>query len=275
MKFQLKNTIAVLAFTTLFVSCSNDDDSSSVVEGTTGDVELYFDNGVAGDALILGNTYTNSNNESLTINRLNYIVSNIVLIKEDGTEFTYPKEESYFVISEEGDLLTVHLEGVPAGDYTKVKFGIGVDEQRYLQGESEQQSFWDLAAQYNLTWTWSTGYRFINFEGTYTSPAVEGEKTFQVHQGSNSAIDNYREVTLTLPTTARVREDEMPNIHLKTDANVILDGVNKIKLADNINEAQTGTAIMGGENLISIAENTLQMFAVDHVHNGSHTGHGE
>lgn len=275
MKFQLKNTIAVLALTTLFVSCSNDDDSSSVVEGTTGDVELYFDNGVAGDALILGNTYTNSNNESLTINRLNYIVSNFVLIKEDGTEFTYPKEESYFVISEEGDLLTVHLEGVPAGDYTKVKFGIGVDQQRYLQGESEQQSFWDLAVQHNLTWTWSTGYRFINFEGTYTSPAVEGEKTFQVHQGSNSATDNYREVTLILPTTARVREDEMPNIHLKTDANVILDGTNKIKLADNINEAQTGSAIMGGENLISIAENTLQMFTVDHVHNGSHTGHGE
>ncbi|QEE48128.1 hypothetical protein FUA48_00605 [Flavobacterium alkalisoli] len=275
MKFQLKNTIVVLALTALFVSCSNDDDSSSVVEGTTGDVELYFDNGVAGDALILGNTYTNSNNESLTINRLNYIVSNFVLIKEDGTEFTYPKEESYFVISEEGDLLTVHLEGVPAGDYTKVKFGIGVDQQRYLQGESEQQSFWDLAVQHNLTWTWSTGYRFINFEGTYTSSAVEGEKTFQVHQGSNSATDNYREVTLILPTTARVREDEMPNIHLKTDANVILDGTNKIKLADNINEAQTGSAIMGGENLISIAENTLQMFTVDHVHNGSHTGHRE
>lgn len=275
MKFHFKNTIAIMALTTLFVSCSNDDDTSPVVEGTTGDVELYFDNGVAGDALILGNTYTNSNGESLTINRLNYIVSNFILVKEDGTEFTYPKADSYFVISEEGDLLTVHLEGVPAGDYTKVKFGIGVDQQRYLQGETAQQSFWDLAAQYNLTWTWSTGYRFINFEGTFTSASVEGEMGYQIHQGSNSATDNYREVTLTLPTTARVRQDEMPNIHLKTDVNVILDGNTKIKLSDNLNQAQTAASIMGGENLINIADNTLQMFVVDHVHNGSHTGHGE
>lgn len=273
MKFQLKNTIAILALTFLFVSCSSDDDSSSVTEGTSGDVELYFDNGVNGDALILGSTYTNSNGESLTINRLNYIISNIVLIKADGTEYTYPKEESYFVISAEGDLLTAHLENVPAGDYTQLKFGIGVDEQRYLQGETAQQSFWDLATEYNLTWTWSTGYRFINFEGTYTSPEVDGEKAFQVHQGSNTATDNYREVTLSLPTTARVREGEMPNIHLKTDANVILDGINKIKLADNINEAQTATAIMGGENLITIAENTLDMFVVDHVHNGGNSSH--
>ncbi|WP_330443509.1 MbnP family protein [Flavobacterium sp. C4GT6] len=273
MKFQLKNTIAILALTFLFVSCSNDDDSSSVTEGTSGDVELYFDNGVNGDALILGNTYTNSNGESLTINRLNYIISNVVLIKADGSEYTYPKEESYFVISAEGDLLTAHLENVPAGDYTQLRFGVGVDEQRYLQGETAQQSFWDLATEYNLTWTWSTGYRFINFEGTYTSPEVDGEKAFQVHQGSNTATDNYREVTLLLPTTARVREGEMPNIHLKTDANVILDGVNKIKLADNINEAQTATAIMGGENLITIAENSLDMFVVDHVHNGGHSSH--
>src|SRR5690606_4613976 len=211
--------------------------------------------------------------ESLKINRLNYIISNVMLIKEDGTEYTYPKEESYFVISAEGNLLTAHLENVPAGDYTQLKFGIGVDEQRYLQGETAQQSFWDLATEYSLTWTWSTGYRFINFEGTYTSSEVDGEKTFQVHQGSNTATDNYREVTLLLPTTARVREGEMPNIHLKTDANVILDGVNKIKLADNINEAQTATAIMGGENLITIAENTLNMFVVDHVHNGGHSSH--
>ncbi len=268
MKSIIKNTIAIMALTTLFVSCSSDDNTSPV-EGTVGEVELFFDNGWAGDALTLGNTYTNGNSESLTVNRLNYIVSNFVLIKEDSSEFVYPKEESYFIISEEAGLLTVHFENVPAGDYKQVKFGIGVDQQRYLQGESAQQSFWDLAAQHNLTWTWSTGYRFINFEGTFTSPAIEGEKVFQIHQGSNTATDNYREITLNFPTTVRVREDEMPNIHLKGDINVMLDGINKIKLSENLNTAGTAASIMGGENLIKIAENTLLMFVVDHVHNGS------
>ncbi|MHA3787602.1 MbnP family protein [Flavobacterium hauense] len=270
MKFQIKYIAAVVAAASFFVSCSSDD-NTKVAEGTVGDAELYFDNGVAGDALILGNTYTNSNGESLTINRLSYIISNLVFIKEDGTEFVYPKEESYFVISQEAGLFTVHLENVPAGDYKKVRFGLGVDQQRYLQGETAQQSFWDLAAQNNLTWTWSTGYRFINFEGTFGTDA----KPFQVHQGSNTATDNYREITLNLPTTARVREGEQPSIHIKTNANVLLDGDTKIILQNNLNGAGTAAAIMGGQNLIDIAANSLKMFEVDHVHNGSGSHHEE
>ena len=273
MKIQLKSIAAVVAAAALFVSCSSDD-STPVNPNAFGDAEVYFDNGVAGDALILGTTYTNSNGERLTINRLNYIVSNFTLIKEDGTEYVYPKEESYFVISQENDMLTVHLENIPEGDYKKVRFGIGVDQQRYLQGETAQQSFWDLAAANEMTWTWSTGYRFINFEGTFNTAASPEDKIFQVHQASNTATDNYREITLNLPTTARVREGEVPSIHVKTNANVILDGQQKIKLSDNLNPAGTGAAIMGGENLITIAGNTLNMFSVDHVHNGG-SGHHE
>lgn len=273
MKFQFTYIAVVVAAVSLFVSCSNDDDNTKVVEGTVGDAELYFDNGVAGDALVLGSTYTNSNNEALTIDRLSYIISNIVFIKEDGTEFTYPKEESYFVISQEAGLFTVHLEAVPAGDYKKVRFGLGVDNQRYLQGETAQQSFWDIAAANNLTWTWSTGYKFINFEGTFTSSASSEAKPFQVHQGSNTATDNYREITLDLPTTARVRENEQPSIHIKTNANVLLDGDIKIQLQNNLNGAGTAAAIMGGQNLIDIASNSLKMFVVDHVHNGEGSHH--
>jgi hypothetical protein len=268
MKFYIQPLAALLALATLFVSCNNDD-VTPVTENTFGDVQLYFDNGVNGDALILGSAYTNSNAECLTINRLNYIVGNIVLVKADGTQYVYPKEQSYFVISQDAGLLTAHLENVPAGDYTQLKFGIGVDQQRYLQGETAQQSFWDLAAAHEMTWTWSTGYKFINFEGAFTTPSLATDMAFQMHQGSNTATDNYREVTLNLPTTARVRQGDEPSIHLKTDVNVLLDGQVKIRLADNLNAAGTGAAIMGGENLITIANNSLQMFMVDHVHNGA------
>ena len=275
MKFQSKYFAAVLSAATLFVSCNNDDESTRPVDGTTGDAELYFDNGVAGDALVLDTSYTNSNGETLTINKLNYIVSNIVFIKEDGSEFIYPKNESYFVISEADGRKTVDLHNIPAGDYKKVRFGIGVDQERYLQGETAQQSFWDLASQYEMVWTWSTGYKFILFEGTFTAPGVDGSKEFQVHQGSNTATDNYREVTLNLPTTARIRQGDKPSIHLKTNVNVLLDGDTKIRLKDNLNPAGTSSAIMGGQNLIDIANNSLKMFEVDHVHNGAGGEHDE
>ncbi|MDR6968121.1 hypothetical protein J2X31_002136 [Flavobacterium arsenatis] len=274
MKTNFKHLALFLTFTGLLTSCSDDDATNNgSLDGTFGDVELFFDNGVNGDALILGSSYTNSNGETLTINRFNYIVSNIVLIKEDGTEFTYPKNESYFLISEETEALTVHLENVPSGDYKQIKFGIGVDQQRYLEGETAQQEFWNLSSTNNMVWTWSTGYRFINFEGTFTSSNNQEPLNFQIHQGSNSATDNYRLVTLNLPSTARVRTNEMPNIHFVADANVIADGTNKIILHDNLNTAGTNASIMGGENLIKIATNTLNMFKVDHVHNGGGSHH--
>lgn len=271
----MKSTIqyvAVAAMAMLVTSCSDDDNNAQ--PNTFGDTEIYFDNGVAGDALVLGSNYTNSNGETLKIERLNYIVSNFRLIDENGYEFTYPKEDSYFVISEEAeDMLMVHLENIPAGNYKQIKFGIGVDSQRYLQGETAQQSFWNLASLHDLIWTWSTGYKFILFEGTFTTPQATGEKGFMVHQGSNTATDNYREVTLNLPTTARVRPGEMPSIHIKSDVNVLLDGTNKISLFANLNPAGTSAGIMGGENLIKIAANSLSMFTVDHVHNGADAPH--
>lgn len=274
MKFQFKFIAAVIAAASLFVSCSNDDDNSKIVDGTTGDVELYFDNGIAGNQLVLGNSYTNSNNETVTINRLNYIISNVVLIKEDGTEYAYPKEDSYFIINHENNELTVHLENIPAGDYKQVRFGLGVDQERIAQGEVAQQAFWDLAVANNMGTVWANGYRFINYEGTYTDPSSghdrHGEIPFYIYQGSSEA-DNYREVTLNLPTTARVREGDVPSIHLKTDVNALLDGDNKILLHDNVDENETVT--LSGENLVKLADNTLKMFVVDHVHNGA--GHHE
>lgn len=262
--------VVLLALITM--SC-NSDDYQEATEGTTGEAELYFDNGVNGDQLILGSSYTNSNGERLTINRLNYIISNIALIRSDGTEFVYPKEKSYHIISEEADLHIIHLTDIPAGDYRQVRFGIGVDQQRYLEGENAQQEFWDYAASHDLTWTWSTGYRFINFEGTFTSTHNTEPLLFQIHQGSTSATDNYREVTLPLPTSARVRSGEKPSIHIVSDANVIADGRHKIVLSDHLNATGTNAGIMGGESLVKIAENILDMFYVDHVHNGAGIHH--
>lgn len=272
MKFQIKNILAIMALATALASCSRDD-NNEVTPNTFGEAELYFDNGFNGDALLPGVAYTNSNGENLTINRLNYIISNIVFIDENGGEFAYPKERSYFIISQETQTYAIDLAQIPAGNYKQVRFGLGVDNERYLQGETAQQSFWDLAAQNNMTWTWSTGYRFINMEGTFTSLQSTEPKVFQVHQGSNTATDNYREITLNLPTTARVRSGEKPSIHIKTDVNVLLDGAAKIKLQDNLNQAGTAASIMGGQNLIAIAGNSTAMFAVDHVHNGSGTHH--
>lgn len=260
-----------LSLVTIY-SCSDDHNHDDL--SGEGRLELYFDHSYKGDKLILGaNNQANSNGETLKVNRFTYIVSNVQLHKSDGTTFTYPKDKSYFIINSENNNIKVDLDNVPSGDYTKITFGIGVDQPKYLTGESEQQVFWDLAQTQFMTWAWITGYKFINFEGTFTSSEVVGETNFRVHMGSHgTALDNYREQTVDFPTVAKVRNGNKPSVHFEVDANLILDGDHKLKLSEALNPAGTTAIIMvNAEKAPKVATNAQKMFEVDHIHQGSHS----
>lgn len=246
-----------------YISCSSDDDNTPLTG--EGQLAIEFDNGVNGDDLILsGSTYTNSNGETLTIDRFNYIVSNFTLTDDRGNTFVYPKDDSYFVISEESGKTEISLTGIPAGNYTTLHFGVGVDQDKYLQGAEGQGDFLTEAEEEDMMWSWQAGYKFLNFEGSFTSSTVTEPAAFKVHMGSHgSSLDNYREVTLNLSTNAIVTEDMNPLVHLAVDANKVLDGTHKIPLSEQ------AVIMISEEKSPKIAENATGMFSVDHVHNGS------
>lgn len=251
-----------IAFT--FVSCNDDEDIPEVLEGKN-TVSIEFDAGFGDDDLILGSTYKNANNESLTISAFDYIVSNFVLITEDGKEFEYPKNDSFFIISEGGKNKTkqikVMLKNIPAGKYTKVKFGIGIDQERYKEGQAAQQDFWSKAESYNLTWSWQAGYKFVVQEGEFTSATQTTKKPYRLHIASRGTkVDLYKEVTLSMET-AKVSNKISPQLHIKVDASKMLSGTNSIELT-------TKSSIMGGDKAKLIAVNNTEMFSVHHVHNG-------
>jgi hypothetical protein len=265
MKFQIKKIIAVVAIAFALGSCSNNDDEAVVGEGNLG---LEFDN-VFGSSNLILNTQSNvtSQGETLKISDVKYIISNIVLTKEDGTTFTYPKSKSYFVVDEaDAETQEIELENIPAGDYTKIKFGIGVDKAQFDLGATGQGNFLTIADEAGMMWSWSAGYKFVLFEGKFTSSTVTAETAFMVHTGQTGTDYNYTEVTLDLPTKALVRTTITPDVHIFADVAKIIDGKNKIKLSDN-NMGGMGAMIMGGTNLPLITANLSTMFTVNHVHN--------
>ncbi|MDO6491722.1 MULTISPECIES: MbnP family protein [unclassified Cellulophaga] len=268
MKTNFLKSIVVSFSLIALASCSSDDDGE-MDNVNPGQVTLEFDSGFAGNELTLGTANTaNANGEALTVSRLNYIISNIVLIDEDGMEYSYPKENSYFIISEDSndelaDNTEIVLEGVPAGTYKAVKFGIGVDKEKYDQGLSGAGDFWDAASEYDMTWSWASGYKYINFEGAYTSGTTTDEN-FKVHLGrASDEVTNYAETTIEVPAGSAiiVNEDMAPEVHIITDANALLTAKEAVSL-----EAY-GNAIMGGEGAVKVAANVPLVFKVDHVHN--------
>ncbi|MCL5247261.1 hypothetical protein M4I21_15670 [Cellulophaga sp. 20_2_10] len=273
MKTNFLKSILVSFSLIALASCSSDDDGE-MDNVNPGQVTLEFDSSFAGNELILGAANAaNTNGEALTVTRLNYIVSNIVLVDEDGMEYAYPKENSYFIISEDSndalaDNTKIILEGVPAGEYQAVKFGIGVDKEKYDQGLSGAGDFWDAASAYDMTWSWASGYKYVNFEGGYTTSAsgpvgISGED-FKVHLGrASDEVTNYTETTINVPAGSAiiVNEDMAPEVHIITDASALLTAREAVSL-----EAY-GNAIMGGEGAVIVAANVPLVFKVDHVHN--------
>jgi hypothetical protein len=251
----------------ILVGCSDDDNMQQLTG--EGIVKLSFDNAVGSDDLLLGSSsYTNSQNEVLTITRLNYIVSNFTLTNDMGEKYTFPKDDSYFITSEETGETEISLTNIPAGRYVSVTFGIGVDQEKYLQGAEGQGTFLAKAEAANMMWAWQAGYKFLNFEGTFTSQSVTEPTNFKVHMGSHgSSLDNYKEVTLDLGTEALVSDEMTPIIHLVADANAILDGTHKLSLSEQ------AVIMVSEEKSPKVASNVLGMFSVDHVHNGSGDTH--
>jgi len=258
MKFQLKNILAVMALAVAFTSCSDDD--SKIITGE-GNLKLEFDN-VYGDADFAFDTpYTNSNGEVVKASNAIYIVSNIVLTKEDGSTYTVPKSESYFFVNEADAISTLlDLPNIPAGNYTKVTFGIGVDQAQFNAGADGQGTMWTDAQALGMTWSWAAGYKFVKFEGTVTS-ATHTNANYRVHTGKTGDIYNYAEVTLDLPDNALVRTNITPQVHIMADLKKIVDGTTIINFEE-------GLDVMGGTKVQSISANNVPtMFEVHHVHN--------
>ena len=258
MKFQLKNIVAITAMALAFTSCSKDDNNDITGEGS---LKLEFDN-IYGDADFAFNTsYTNSNGEVVKATNAIYIVSNIVLTKEDGSTYTVPKADSYFFVNESNAASTIiTLPNVPAANYTKVAFGIGVDQAQFNAGADGQGNMWTNAQALGMTWSWAAGYKFVKFEGTVTT-GTQTDAAYRVHTGKTGDVYNYAAISLDFPDNALVRTNVTPQVHILTDLKKIIDGATVINFEE-------GLDVMGGTKVQNISANNIPtLFEVEHVHN--------
>ncbi|MEW7279068.1 MbnP family protein [Aquimarina sp. 2201CG1-2-11] len=256
-----KFTLALFVCTVL-LSCKSDDDKTTDEVAKAGSLNLEFSNSIGSEPVVLSDkiSYTNGSNESYTISELKYIISNIVLIKEDGQEFVYPLEESYFLVNEEvSDSKKIVLKNIDPAEYSKIKFGFGVDQSKYpLNGVD---NFVPTAEEGNMLWSWSAGYIFLKFEGTFTPQGGETDN-FLIHVGSHgTTLDNYKEITVELSEKVSISEKLSPIVSIQANIAKILDGTNTHSLA-----AKKSIQV-DPENAPKIAENVTSMFSVAKVSN--------
>ncbi len=263
--------IALTLFT--FSSCdsSRDDDQQDT---TPGNLQIKFENGFnnVGDIVLNQTVQTSSQEQKHNFSSLKYVISDITLIDENGNEFKYNEnnpDKGAFIVDQAdavAGVVYLNLSGIPKNNYKKIKFGLGISQKAYLLGQDGQAEFWTKAKQKGMSWSWAAGYVFVKLEGKYGTGAPS--KEFMNHTGNmgntaaNNTPDLYREITLNLPTTARVTTQIRPSIHILADLNQFLSGDKALTLT-TANDMMMGS----GEHLVDVTNNITKMFKVDHVHN--------
>lgn len=267
-------SLLLISFTLFtFSSCRNNDDDE-VTETTPGNLQLKFENGFnnLGDIVLNQTTQTSSSGQKHQFLTLKYIISNIVLIDENGNEFKYhdndPDKGAFIIDQAEAvaGINYINLTEIPKNNYKKVRIGLGISQNAYLIGQDGQGVFWQKAKTAGMAWSWAAGYIFTKLEGKYGTSSATTE--FMNHCGNmgntsaNNTADLYREVTLDLPTTARVSKEITPSIHILADLNQYLSGQTSLTL-DISNDMAMGS----NQHLVNVTNNISKMFKVDHVHN--------
>lgn len=189
----------------LFASCKKDDTPAI---SATGKITVTFRNEVDGQPVVLGPlAYTNGAGNKYSVDLLKYYVSNFVLIKADGTEQTFGIHK--LINANDPASLNLTLDSVRNGDYTSVRFLLGVDS---LHNHTGAQAG-DLDPVNGMIWTWNTGYIFYKHEGNYITKTGDTASVV-FHLGTDHALN-----TITVPISKFTVAGNSRKILLKFNLN--------------------------------------------------------
>lgn len=249
----------------IFSSCSTVDPQP------TSGLTIEFDNIVGNKNLVLnGPSSTNASGEDFVITKFDYFISNIKLLRADGSSYTIPQDSSYFLVKESiKESQFVRLKNIPVGDYTGVEFMVGVDSLRSVSPIEKRKGALDPGGSMDegMYWAWNSGYIFMKLEGTSPKSTAVNNK-FYYHIGlfgglDTKTVNNTRIVKVGFgDLKATVTLDDTPEVHLLVDALKVFDGPGtKLSIA-------AFNSVMSGQQAKSqeIANNYAKIFTLDHIH---------
>ena len=270
----MNQLVVVSAFivTILLPACKKNSSTAEIDPNRKGSVMLYFDNRAGAQELILNtSTYQNALGQDLTVSKFNYYISNIKLLNKDGSTYTYPKDNSYFLIQEsDASTQSIMLKNIPEGDYSGVVFTIGVDSVKSVSKIADRTGVLDPSAGgADMYWGWNSGYIFLNMEGASSFAPLDSttmQRPVEYHIGLfglNGATNNIK--TITIPfngvfASVRQAKTNAPEAHFFVDVLKVVNGSSNIDFA-------VEPSILSDKNSVNVANNYKEMFALDHVHN--------
>ena len=184
--------------------------------------------------------YVTKTNDTVTITKMKFYLSNIVLELEDGSEY---KESNSFHLVDAETLSSseFNLKNVPDLKVKKIRFNIGIDS---LTNVSEKFDG-DLDPALGMYWAWNTGYINMKLEGK-SSSCTNLKKEFQFHIGGY------------LPKQNALQKIEL-NV---TESQNIIIKVELDRWLDALSLKETNSIMIPGEKALAMAQKYKNMFQI-------------
>jgi hypothetical protein len=241
-----------LSLSIIIYSCKKQKDVSIPVP-QSGTLKLRLQSEINGSKVILNTVkYLNANQDTFTVSRLKYYISNITLKSSIGS---YHIPESYYLIdvSVSNDTI-ISIPNIPLGNYTEAELSIGVDSVRNHTGA--QTGALDPTVADDMFWVWSTGYKFLKLEGTYKTASSGGFMPLIFQIGDDV---NYRSFTFNSGTAnwnnINIRDAKTSDLQLTVNFDEMFKTPNTISFDVTNNVA-------GGPASNSIADNYSDIFKI-------------
>lgn len=218
----MKQLLFLFIITSVFFSCKKNSEISP--KNAWGNLTVYFENRVADENLILSDDYTEQwylspNQDSFTVSKYNYYITNMVFHSEDGTELS-SKDFNFLIKADDEMTHFWEFSEVPLGTFTSVSFTLGVDSIYNVSGVHE--GVFDPI--HGMYWDWNTGYIMAKFEGNSpVSPAFNG--MISIHLGGyKGRFSTIRKMHLDLPNALIISENQASEIVFMSDVIKWLEG---------------------------------------------------
>lgn len=178
-KLMMTAAFALLTLTTVFTGCKkdNEDDTPTPTANTNQNLSFHLHTLVGTSAAAYGVEYQNASGRKFNIADFRYYISNIVLIKNDGSELPLTGK----VLLANPATNTYDLGEVPVGSYKGFRFLLGLDSAVNHSDPTAYPANNPLSIQSpGNHWDWNSGYIFMKVEGNVdTTLAANGPLDFQ------------------------------------------------------------------------------------------------
>src|SRR5882724_106147 len=197
-------------------------------------------------------TNQTANGQKISVMRLDFLLSDFALRRADGT---WIEQKTFFAFIGARDGRTYFSpENVPAGNYDRIRFHIGLEPQINHGDAARWPAGHPLNPNVNgLYWGWSREYVFLALEGGWQNGGKRSG--FSYHIATDREL-----MMIELPVQLNLNSSR--EIQIALNADKIFSTPNKIQLSDTTDTSHSRTNDLLA---VQLRENVENAFAVENV----------